>query len=329
VGRTLRISFPFAVVASAFESVFASVTALAVASALAVGQASPPTPPYSPTPSSPPPRDAKPAAARSREAAVLAVLARELDGGRSNWFWHSKLLKQPEAKGGRVVPEIPITCGNSMGGHVEAERALDLAAKLGDAFGAKCVLDVDEKQLPIMDGDTFTPLAAVAVDAVARLNAANDGEDVDLSLLATGSMDVWPLPKAREIAGREDPTVVAGGAVRFEAAKQLRFECRPDAKGAGAAKRGRTYEPDGALRPTAGRVALLFVPIHPTTDLAGTGTPTFSIRVVQGGVTATATSAMVWLPSAFDALRPFTVEVDFGPGVWTFGEQLLATAPDR
>jgi hypothetical protein len=74
---------------------------------------------------------------------------------------------------------------------------------------------------------------------------------------------------------------------------------------------------------------LLFVPIHPTADLAGTGIPTFSIRVVQGGVTATSTSAMVWLPSAFDALRPFTVEVDFGPGVWTFGRKLFATAADR
>ena len=310
--RPLRIQFPFAV----FSSAFASVAALVVASAIAVGQTSPP-------------RDAKPAAAHPREAAVLAVLARELDGGRSNWFWRSRLLKQPEAKGGRVVPEIPITCGNSMGGNVEAERALGLAAKLGDAFGAKCVLDVDAKQLPIMDGDTFTPLAAVAVEAVARLNAASDGEDVDLSLLATGSMDVWPLPKAREVAGREDPTVVAGGAARFESAKQLRFECRPDAPAVGAAKRGRTYERDGALRPTAGRVALLFVPIYLTSDLAGTGTPTFSIRVVQGGVTATATSAMVWLPSSFDARQPFTVEVDFGPGAWTFGEQLLATAPDR
>jgi hypothetical protein len=314
VRRPLRIQFPFAV----FSSAFASVAALVVASAVAVGQASPPAPRPSPAP-----------AAHPREAAVLAVLARELDGGRSNWFWRSRLLKQPEAKGGRVVPEIPITCGNSMGGNVEAERALGLAAKLGDAFGAKCVLDVDEKQLPIMDGDTFTPLAAVAVEAVARLNAASDGEDVDLSLLATGSMDVWPLPKAREVAGREDPTVVAGGAARFESAKQLRFECRPDAPAVGAAKRGRTYERDGALRPTAGRVALLFVPIHPTSDLAGTGTPTFSIRVVQGGVTATATSAMVWLPSSFDARQPFTVEVDFGPGAWTFGEQLLATAPER
>ena len=34
------------------------------------------------------------------------------------------------------------------------------------------------------------------------------------------------------------------------------------------------------------------------------------------------------IDSPFDALRPFTVEVDFGPGVWTFGEQILATAPD-
>ena len=323
--RPLRISFPFA----GFTSAVASVVALAVASPLAVGQAPLLAPSASPASAPPPPRDAKPAAARPREAAVLAVLARELDGRRSNWFWRSKLVRQPEAKGGRVVPEIPITCGNSMGGNVKAERALDLAAKLGDAFGAKCVLDVDEKQLPIMDGDTFTPLAAVAAEAVAKLDATCDGEDVDLSLLLTGSMDVWPLPKAREVAGREDPTVVAGGATRFESAKNLRFECRPDAKGAGAAKRGRTYEPDGALRATAGRVALLFVPIHPTTDLAGTGTPTFSIRIVQGGVTATSTSAMVWLPSAFDAQRPFTVEVDFGPGVWTFGEQLLATAPDR
>jgi len=216
-----------------------------------------------------------------------------------------------------------------MGGNVKAAQALDLAAKLGAAFGAKCVLDVDETLLPIMDGDTFTPLAAVAVEAVARLNAANDGEDVDLSLLATGSMDVWPLPKAREVAGREDPTVVADGVARFETAKKLRFECRADAKGVGAAKRERTFEPDGALRPTAGHVVLLFVPIHPTADLAGTGIPTFSIRVVQGGVTATSTSAMVWLPSAFDALRPFTVEVDFGPGVWTFGRKLFATAADR
>jgi len=305
----------------------ASLVALAVAGAFAAGQAAPPKP--APTaPSTGAPKSA-PAAARVREAAVLAILGRELDGRRSGWFWRSRLVRLPEPDGGRVVPEILITCGNSMGGNVKAERALDLAAKLGDAFGAKCVLDVDEKQLPIMDGDTFTPLAAVAVDAVARLNAASDGEDVDLSLLATGSMDVWPLPKAREVAGREDPTVVAGGAARFESAKTMRFECRPDAKGAGAAKRGRKYEPDGALRSTAGRVALLFVPIHPTTDLAGTGTPTFSIRVVQGGVTATSTSAMVWLPSAFDAQRPFTVEVEFGPGVWTFGEQLLATAPDR
>jgi hypothetical protein len=325
VRRPLRIHFPFAVITAAF----ASVAALAVASSLAVGQAAPPAPPTSPAPQPTPSREAKPAAAGPREAAVLSVLARELDGTSSFWFWRSMLVQQSARDGGHVVPEIPISCGNSMGGNLDATRALELVAKLGAAFSAKAPFEVDEKRLPIMDGDTFTPLAAVAAEAITRLNAANDGEDVDLSLLLTGSMDVWQLPKAREVAGREDPTVVAGGAARFESAKSLRFECRADAKGAGAAKRGRTYEPDGALRSTAGHVALLFVPIYPTTDLAGTGTPTFSIRVVQGGVTATATAAMVWLPSSFDALRPFTVEVDFGPGVCTFGEQLLATAPDR
>ena len=319
MGRPLRIIFPFAVFSSVFSCAFAFV-ALAVASTLAVGQAAPHAPPVSPAPASPPSRNAKPAAARPREAAVLAVLDRELDARRSGWFWRSRLVQRPESEGGRVVPDIRPTCGNSMGGNVKAAQALDLAAKLGAAFGAKCVLDVDEKLLPIMDGDTFTPLAAVAVEAVARLNAASDGEDVDLSLLATGSMDVWPLPKASEFAG---------GVARFESAKKVRFECRPDAPGVGAAKRWRTFDPDGALRATAGRVALLFVPIYPTTDLAGTGMPTFSTRVVQGGVTATSRSAMVWLPSAFDALRPFTVEVDFGPGVWTFGEKLFATAPDR
>jgi len=300
------------------RGVVLAVAALVGTGAFLSGQAAPPSAP-----------SAAPRAARPREAAVLAVLDRELDARRSGWFWRSRLVQRPESEGGRVVPDIRPTCGNSMGGNVKAAQALDLAAKLGAAFGAKCPLDVDEKLLPIMDGDTFTPLAAVAVEAVAKLDAACVGEDVDLSLLATGSMDVWPLPKARDASGRVDPSIVPGGGGRFESAKHVRFECRADAPGTGAEKRGRTPEPDGALRSTAGRVALLFVPIYATTDLAGTGMPSFALRVTQGDLAASSSSAMVWLPSSFDAKRPFTVTADLLPGVWSFGSQLLCTAPDR
>lgn len=296
------------------RAVAASLLALSVASALAAGQAAPK-------------RAAD--AARPREAAVLAVLGRELDGRRPKWFWLTRMVRRPEHDGGHIALEDPNTCGTSTGGNLDPARAQDLIAKLGAAFGAKAPFEIDPKLLPMVAFDSFTPLAAVAVEAVERLNAASEGEDVDLSLLESGSIDVWPLPTARDAAGHDDAKIVAGGAARLERARKLRFDVRADAKGAGAAKRGRETEVAGAVRPTAGHVALLFVPILPTTDLAGTGMPTFTLHVKQGDVAADSTSALVWLPSTFDARQPFTVEVALGPGVWSFGEQLFATAPDR
>ncbi len=195
--RSLRIARPFA--------------ALAVASALALGQAAPPSPAPAPKPAPrPAPRDVKPDPAHAREAAVVAVLARELDGRCSNWFWGSTRAKPPDAKGARGRLVIPATCGTGIG-ELPATRAQDLIGKLGAVYGAKCDLAVDVKQLPAMGGETFTSLACVAADAVARLNEVCDGEDVDLSLLFAGALDRWPLPPARDGAGRVVAAVVAGG----------------------------------------------------------------------------------------------------------------------
>jgi hypothetical protein len=305
------------------------VIALAGFAVLAVAQVAGPAP-------APP----APELARPREAAVLALLSKELDGRRAGWFFRSRLVREPagqdpaaSAAAGRVVPKIPITCGNSMGGDLTAERMTDLARKLvaafdGPAIGSVPRIAFDEKDYPVMDGDTFTPLAAVAADVVAKLNDARDGEDVDLSLLLGEAVDAWPMPAAKNLDGDVERTVVAAGVSEFALPTTLRFEVRPDAKGAGSAPRKEPVEVKGAVRSTSGRVALLSFPAYPTSDPAGTGLPKLTLRVLQPATRsdASSSSAMVWLPSTFDAAKPFDVEISFGAGVWTWGKRLLATA---
>jgi hypothetical protein len=276
---------------------------------------------------------------RPRETAVLSILQQELDGRQAGWFWRSRLVREQAGESVSYVPKIPITCGNSMGGNVTREQVGELVAKLAKTYPAGAKLDLgalgaDESKLPIMDGDTFTPLAAVALDAVSRLNAAHDGEDVDLSLLATESMDVWPLPPGKDAAGRVEASIAAGVS-EFKVETLLRFTCRPDAPHAGAAPRnheGEKGEVDGPVRSTKGRVALLFVPAYATSTPDGTGIPTLTIRVRQDGELLTpspAKTSMVWLPSTFDAAKPFEIEATFSAGVWTWGRNVRVTAPDR
>jgi hypothetical protein len=283
---------------------------------------------------------AKPAphAARPRESAILSVLQHDLDWRRSGWFWRSWLEREQVGDSALdtalLLPQIRPTCGNSMGGSVTQAQIDALVTRLARAFdpaGTKPEIAFDEKKFPIMDGDTYTPLSTVAVDVVERLNATHDGEDVDLSLLASSWMDVWPLPPAKSVAGRVEPSV-ARGICEFKVETILHFSCRPDATGAGAAQRERfgKEKVEGPVRSTKGRVALLLFPAYAngTSD----GMPTLSIQVGQGGELITPSpvaATMIWLPSTFDAGKPFEIEATFSPGAWTWGQQVHVTAPDR
>jgi hypothetical protein len=277
---------------------------------------------------------------RSREAEVLKVLHGELDGRTATWFWRSRLVREQVGPTTRVLATIPITCGNSLGGFVPSARLADLEKQLIIAFTGRpgpSTLAIVERDYPVMDGDTFTPLAAFAVDVVGHLDDRLEHEDeqdrerVDLTLLTSTSMNAWPLPPARNSKGGTESSVIGGGVSEFADETKLVFDCRPDARGSGWGARQLPVVVKEGVRTTAGQVVLLGLPFHPTTDPAGQGIPTMVARVFRPGTTepvAVATSPMIWLPSSLDVAQPFRVEVVFGPGVWTWGHHVLATAPD-
>ncbi len=184
------------------------------------------------------------------------------------------------------------------------------------------------------DGDQFTPILAYLAGLVDFLNAHTEGPDLDLSAILWQRkqrlyvpMDAegldpnehYPWWESRTIS--EPETLV----LRFNGADR-----GPIARLVGVSGREERWALKDEPLSTAGAPTAVSHYIHPEYAPEPPAPPLR--RLVQpregGGEIRVETRAQhMFLPSTFDAARPFRIELELQPGRWQIGSYLLVGAP--
>ncbi len=197
------------------------------------------------------------------------------------------------------------------------------------------VADVDLYH--VYDGDEFTPLLAYLAGVVRFLNEATDGEDVEVGGLLFEREASWPWRAGAGVVTPEGIAASGGGGddleLVVEQAGVVTFPCRglPDFV-VPAPRSFMAPESDAESSRTArmlsgstrGAPSVLVVPAHasPPEGTRPWREPLFTLRVRQRqGETELvheSHSFTLFLPSAFDLARPFELELELGPGRYSF-----------
>lgn len=196
----------------------------------------------------------------------------------------------------------------------------------------------------VADGDRFEASLAWIAGVVDFLNGVTDGPDVDLTALLFGwkqrfalpTREALGLPASARFVGREDDEVLV---IEETATILLRF-ARPDGSPSALGARGHVgtvWEVLERPLPTAGRPSLVEVPIGRAPDgwrepANVSRAPLLRLRQERGEgrppIVLESRSPMILTPSAFDAARPFDVEIVLEPGRYSMGDAILvATMP--
>jgi len=199
----------------------------------------------------------------------------------------------------------------------------------------------DVNDYPLMDGDQFTPQLAHLASVVDFLNTVTDGPDLDLSaLLFQRGMEfslrspASALPDGSKYVHNESGWAEAS----LTKPTTLRFAFatpdgpRPRTR---ASLRFRNQQEPTVLESpisTLGAPTVIAVDRHLSGDQGPEETPSV-LRVVQkradlpGEIRVESTTSAVFLPSAFDAAQPFSVELDLGAGQYRIASHALVGAP--
>lgn len=341
---------------------------------------------------------AQESAPASREEQVLALVRELHAGGLVSWYTNTSFRRE----GAAVVPDIPISFGNSHNGVFDAGRARELGRRLFEIYGLSPSADVrfdigdgavldafdaarnigfelsgrkpssnrmfatpeaeppdealdeaerlelahqgirvlaaDLARYPLMDGDQFTPMLAWLAGLAAFLNELTDGPELDLSALLFARAQRFPLPDGAGLALPLGVSARAGrGHLGFlvERPATLRLEFGGD--GAPPPLAGRklrhvqaTAEPLDRPLSTAGAPTVLhLVEIY---DALGheraRGESPLRLRLLQADLEVESEDATLFAPSAFDAARPFALELRLAPGSHQFwNDYLLVGVP--
>jgi hypothetical protein len=211
----------------------------------------------------------------------------------------------------------------------EDERTGLSAAEFAQLAGDGIRLHVaDLADYPLMDGDQFTPTLAYLAGVVEFLNTVTDGPDVDLQALLMQREQRFPFPeelslppgvsleRTRDVlllSSTESVQVIlpVGIASIIEVRKLSRMTVSNYAGDYEDIRAEVWGEVDQALS-TVGRPTVLQL-----RNDWGAGAHV-ALRVHQEGprpLKVATTSAVVFLPSTFDARRPFTLMITLVPGV--------------
>ena len=231
-----------------------------------------------------------------------------------------------------------------MFGRVEVEPADrhldDDEAKALRAEGKRLhVADVDH--YPLMDSDQFTPQLAHLASIVDFLNTVTDGPDLDLTAIV--------FQKGMEFPPPEQENTLPGGST-FVEKKDGGIECHLPSRGTlrfrysvpSASPPRERYVPnlrerteprvlDGAISTLGSPTVIVFG--HYTEESAHPDDSRSVLRVIQARsdlrktIRVESTRSTVFLPSTFDAARPFTVEVELPAGRHVFRDRLLVGVP--
>ncbi len=199
----------------------------------------------------------------------------------------------------------------------------------------------DANDYPLMDGDQFTPQLAHLASVVDFLNTVTDGPDLDLSaLLFQRGMEFSLRSPASALPDGSKYVHNESGWAEASLAKPttLRFEF---AAPGGPRPRTRSHlryrnqqEPTVLESPlsTLGAPTVIAVDRHWSGERGSEETPSV-LRVVQKRadlseeIRVETTTSAVFLPSAFDAAQPFSVELDLGAGQYRIASHALVGAP--
>lgn len=167
-----------------------------------------------------------------------------------------------------------------------------------------------------MQGDSVSPLLAVALSAIDFLNDVTRGEDVDLSGLAQTDVLRLPLPAL------DAKSVPSASTFQFEGGNA--FIVAEEAGVLELALPGPTTE--GAVRRGIG---LLILPWYALSKQGAT-LPEDSGRrftLEQGSCALESRRPVFVLPPAFDSSQPFRLRVAYGPGQLTLGGPVTLRLP--
>lgn len=206
-----------------------------------------------------------------------------------------------------------------MAGGVAAEAPSDELSKDEHAKLAADGIEihlVDLANYPLMDGDQVTPTVAYLAGIVAFLNEVTDGPDIDLDAVLLRRSQRFPMSPIDAPAGvevRHDERQVT---LTVEKAISVPIAIDPAKSVQVAAEGSRRFDRwDDAERPlpTVGRPTVIRLAHRP----GSAGTPAPRVRIVQAAtkLDVVITAPVGFLPSGFDATRPFMLILQLEPGV--------------
>ncbi len=184
--------------------------------------------------------------------------------------------------------------------------------------GGKRILLAPLHRYRSSQGDSLSPLLALAMSTVGFLNENTPGDDVDVHGLAAAAPLELSLPR---LDADDVPTASTfqfeGGNAFFvsETKGTLELSFRAPAKEASAG--------------TGTGVGLLILPWYARTLQGGSPSPGALPRFVlrQGDLELESRRAVFVIPPTFDRTKPFALRVDFGPGQSFLGGPLTLRLP--
>jgi len=198
-------------------------------------------------------------------------------------------------------------------------------------------------QYELMDGDQLTPTLAYLAGVIEFLNSVTDGPDLDLRSVLMGELLHFPVPKLEALGLGNSARKLESGpysSVTFLLERSQTITLRFNAPGAPAptveARGSRRFAAESPateeekLPSTTGRISAIQTPfsMHRLQVDQATGKPLptpepMRVKLTQARAAGAeplaidARSDLVFVPSSFDAARPFEVEVTLAPGTYT------------